>query len=185
MRIEALSIPEVKLIVPHRHTDDRGYLSEVYRHDRLHDAGIEFNVVQENHSYSRHTGTVRGLHYQLSPRAQAKLVRVVRGRIYDVAVDLRRGSPTFGEHVTAELSAEGGEQLFVPAGFAHGFCTLEPATDVVYLLDEVYSPEHERGLFWNDPALGIDWPVPFDQATLSERDLNHPPLDLLEERDLP
>ncbi len=115
--------------------------------------------IQDNQPRSRERGTIRGLHFQIAPFAQAKLVRVLRGAAYDVAVDLRRGSPTFGQSVGVELSAERGNQLFVPAGFAHGYCTLEPDTEVFYKVDAPYSREHERGLLWNDPALNIAWPI--------------------------
>ena len=178
-RLEPTAIPGVRRIVPVRHGDERGYLSEVYRADVLREAGIVFDAVQENHSYSRDAGTVRGLHFQLPPRAQAKLVRVVRGAVLDVAVDLRRDSPTFGRHVAVELSAESGEQLYVPAGFAHGFCTLEPQPEGVYLMDQTYAPEHERGLLWNDPALGIVWPVAPEKAILSAKDRANPTLETL------
>lgn len=175
------AIPDVKLIVPARYGDERGFLSEVYERSAFQEAGIGIEFVQENHSFSARRGTVRGLHFQVPPRAQAKLVRVSRGAILDVAVDLRPDSPTFGRHVSAVLSAENWHQLYVPVGFAHGFCTLEPDTEVIYKLSDVYAPEHERGVLWNDPALGIDWPVDAAVAIVSPRDRTHPRLAELEE----
>jgi dTDP-4-dehydrorhamnose 3,5-epimerase len=130
--------------------------------------------VQDNQSFSAQQGTVRGLHYQLPPFAQAKLVRAVSGRLLDVAVDIRRSSPTFGQAVAVELSAAGGEQLFIPAGFAHGFCTLEPDTSLAYKVDAYYSAAHDRGIRWNDPALRIDWPVSEAEAMLSDKDRKQP-----------
>lgn len=173
--------PDVKILVPERYGDGRGFLSEVWHRRALAEAGIAFDVAQENHSFSAEAGTVRGLHYQLPPNGQAKLVRVVRGAALDVAVDIRRGSPTFGRHVAVELSADAWNQLYIPEGFAHGFCTLEPNTHFVYKLSGYYAPDAERGLFWADPALGIDWPVHEAEAVLSDRDRRLPLLDDLEE----
>lgn len=170
MQVAALAIPDVKLITPSKHGDARGFFSEVYNRARFREAGIDLDFVQDNHSLSRPAGTLRGLHYQSPPAAQAKLVRVVRGRIWDVAVDLRRGSPSYGRHVAAELSAESWSQLLVPVGFAHGFCTLEPDTEVIYKVTSHYAPEHDRGLRWDDPALGIAWPVAADSVLLSDKD---------------
>ncbi|HEX6937786.1 MAG TPA: dTDP-4-dehydrorhamnose 3,5-epimerase [Longimicrobiales bacterium] len=181
LQVIPTAIPDVKVIVPARYGDERGFLSEVYERGAFLDAGIDVAFVQENHSYSARRGTVRGLHFQVPPRAQAKLVRVARGAILDVAVDLRPDSPTFGKHVSVVLSAENWNQLYVPVGFAHGFCTLEPDTEVIYKLSDVYAPECERGLLWNDPALGIDWPVDEATAILSPRDRTHPRLAELEE----
>jgi dTDP-4-dehydrorhamnose 3,5-epimerase len=124
-------------------------------------------------------GTVRGLHFQVPPRAQDKLVRVTRGSVFDVAVDLRRGAPTYGRHVAVTLSAANWEQVFIPRGFAHGYCSLEPDTEVLYKVTDYYSPEHDRGLLWNDPALGVKWPVPAEAALVSERDRRHPTLAAL------
>lgn len=172
MHIAALSIPDVKLITPKRFGDARGYLSEVYRADLLASAGFAQAFVQDNHTMSAAVGTVRGLHFQKPPHAQAKLVRVVRGRIFDVALDLRAASPTFGRHVAAELSAEIGVQMLVPVGFAHGFCTLEPNTEVLYKATDYYAPQADSGVLWSDPDLAIDWPVESAQAILSAKDAN-------------
>ena len=174
--ITSLSIPEVRLVVPDRFGDDRGFFSETYSRRAFAAAGIADEFVQDNHSFSAGVGTVRGLHYQIAPFAQAKLVRVVRGAVLDVAVDLRRGSPTFGSHVHVTLSAADFRQLFVPAGFAHGFCTLEPETEVVYKVTAYYSREHDRGIRWDDPALGIAWPVSAEAAVLSAKDRSLPRL---------
>ena len=174
--ITATSLPEVRLVLPDRFGDDRGFFSETYSRRALAAAGIADEFVQDNHSLSRGVGTVRGLHYQTAPFAQAKLIRVVRGTILDVAVDLRRGSPTFGRHIHATLSAANGSQLFVPVGFAHGFCTLEPNTEVVYKVTAYYSREHDRGIRWDDPALGIAWPVNAVSAVLSAKDMTLPRL---------
>ena len=174
MEVRELSIPEVKMLIPKRFGDDRGFLSEVYSRKALALAGIDVEFVQDNHSSSRRRGTVRGLHFQAPPRAQDKLVRVVRGSVFDVAVDLRQSSPTYGRHVSAVLSAEAWNQLLVPVGFAHGFVTLEPDTEVVYKASEHYAPDHDRGLLWNDPALGIRWPIPERDAVLSDRDRGQP-----------
>lgn len=170
------AFPEVKLIEPVRHGDSRGYFAETYNKRSFSDAGIDLEFVQDNHSLSELPGTIRGLHYQLPPYAQDKLLRVVRGAVFDVAVDIRRGSPTFGQHVCAIISAERGNQILVPQGFAHGFCTLEPATEVTYKVTNYYSPECDRGISWDDPELGIEWPLPLAGAVLSERDRHHPRL---------
>ncbi len=176
MKLIDTPIPNVKLLVPQRFEDPRGFFSETYHKRSLEEAGIDITFVQDNHSLSVQKNTIRGLHYQIPPFAQDKLVRVVRGAILDVAVDLRRRSPTFGQHVAVEISAQKWNQILVPIGFAHGFCTLEPNTEVIYKVTNYYSPEHDRGLLWSDPALGIDWPVSPDHATVSERDNNHPRL---------
>jgi len=176
MKIEDAGLPGLKLLTPKRIDDGRGFFSETYRHDALAEHGIDIAFVQDNHSLSLVAGVVRGLHFQSAPCAQAKLVRVVRGAILDVAVDIRRGSPTYGRHVAIELSAENWQQLFVPVGFAHGFCTLSEQTEVIYKVSEYYSAMDDRGLLWNDPALGIYWPVTADKAVLSERDRKHPTL---------
>jgi len=179
MRVEHLDIPDVLLILPTRHGDERGFFSETYRKDLLAQAGFDKEFVQDNHSLSRHRGVLRGLHFQIPPFAQDKLVRVVRGAILDVAVDIRKGSPTFGKHVAVELSAENWKQLLIPAGFAHGFCTLTPETEVLYKVTSPYSPEHDKGLAFNDSELAINWPFPESELILSEKDRRHPPLHAL------
>ena len=176
MRIVDCAIAGVKLVMPVRHADGRGYFAEIFREDALSAAGIEVRFVQENHSYSAARGVLRGLHFQVPPAAQAKLIRVSAGAILDIAVDLRARSPSFGRHVAVVLSAAAGDQLFVPEGFAHGYCTLEPETEVVYKVSRYYSPAHDRGLLWNDPALAIDWQLPESGPLLSERDRHHPVL---------
>jgi dTDP-4-dehydrorhamnose 3,5-epimerase len=175
MDVVRLAIDGPLLITPTRHLDERGFFSETYNAARLAEAGCETRFVQDNHSLSVQAGVVRGLHFQIPPKAQDKLMRVTRGRILDVAVDIRGGSPTYGRHVTAELSAENWAQLFVPAGFAHGFCTLEPETEVQYKVSDYYDPDLDIGLPWDDPDLAIDWPVLPGGAVLSARDRTHPP----------
>jgi dTDP-4-dehydrorhamnose 3,5-epimerase len=182
LHVEALSIPEVKIMTPPIFRDDRGFFSETYNAAALASAGINATFVQDNQSLSRAKGVIRGLHYQVAPRAQGKLVRVVRGAIFDVAVDIRRGSPHFGQHVTVTLSAENWSQVWIPAGFAHGFCTLEPDTEVIYKVTDYYAPECDRGIAFDDPALGIAWPVPANEATLSDKDRKHPTLAELDEQ---
>jgi dTDP-4-dehydrorhamnose 3,5-epimerase len=172
----ATAIPAVKLIIPSRISDQRGYFSEVYKRNEFEAAGIVVDFVQDNQSLSVLSPTVRGLHYQSHPFAQAKLVRVLRGRIFDVAVDLRGSSPTYGRYVSAELSAENGHQMFIPIGFAHGFCSLEPNTEVVYKVTNYYSRAHDLGIAWNDPAIGIKWPVSEAEAILSDKDKVQPRL---------
>lgn len=181
MDVQPLMIPDVRLLKPTKFADDRGFFSETYNKRQLGVAGITGEFVQDNHSLSRAKGVVRGLHFQTPPYAQDKLVRVVKGSIFDVAVDIRIGSPTYGRHVTAILSAENWHQLWVPKGFAHGFCTLEPETEVIYKVTAYYSQECDKGLAWDDPALGIEWPVTDDAALLSEKDRRHPVLSKLPE----
>lgn len=170
MHIAPTAIPEVRVLRPCVHRDRRGLFSEVWSAQAFVEARMAVDFVQDNHSRSTYQGTVRGLHFQAPPFAQAKLVRVVRGAVFDVAVDLRRGSPTYARHVGVTLSAEDWTQVLVPAGFAHGFVTLEPETEVLYKVSAPYAPEHERGIAWNDPALGIDWPVGEGDAVVSDRD---------------
>lgn len=165
-----LEIPGVVLVSPQRFGDARGYFSETYSLPVYAANGIEPDFMQDNESLSVIPGTVRGLHFQSPPFSQAKLVRVLRGAIYDVAVDIRKGSPTYGRSVGARLTAEHGEQLFVPSGFAHAFCTLEPDTQVAYKVDARYSREHDGGILWNDPDLGIQWPIAEEEAVLSDKD---------------
>lgn len=170
MRVDALAIPEVLLVTPRRFADDRGYFSETYNQRAFLENGIDARFVQDNQSYSARKGTVRGLHFQAPPHAQAKLVRVLAGAILDVAVDARKASPTFGKWVSAELSAENGAQIFVPAGFLHGFVTLEDETVVAYKVDAFYDRDSEGSVLWNDPDLAIDWRIGANRAMLSEKD---------------
>ena len=179
MDILSLPIPDVKLVRPRRFGDERGWFMETYRREALADAGVTDDFVQDNQSFSAARGTVRGLHLQRPPRAQAKLVRVLSGRILDVAVDLRVSSPTFGRHVAVEIPDDG-TSLFVPIGFAHGFCSLTENVVVAYKVSAVYAPGCEAGVRWNDPALGIDWPVSEEDATLSAKDRQLPLLAELE-----
>jgi dTDP-4-dehydrorhamnose 3,5-epimerase len=172
--IRATAIPAVKLVVPSRISDARGFFSETYRRSEFAAADISADFVQENHSLSVAAYTVRGLHYQTHPFAQVKLIRVLRGRIFDVALDLRASSPTYGRHVFVELSAENWHQLFVPIGFAHGFCTLESNTEVVYKVSNYYSRAHDFGVAWNDPDIGIKWPISESEAILSDKDKVQP-----------
>jgi dTDP-4-dehydrorhamnose 3,5-epimerase len=170
-----LAIPDIVEITPPRHGDDRGSFSEVYKRSELEAEGIQIDWIQDNQSFSADAGTVRGLHFQVPPATQHKLIRVLRGAIYDVAVDIRRGSPTYGKWVARELSAEKANQLLVPAGFAHGFMTLVGDTEVLYKVSAPWSPEHERAILWSDPTLGIDWPDVGREPTLSAKDRDAPP----------
>lgn len=181
MTITPQAIPAVLLIEPKRFGDARGFFSETFREDALAKAGFTARFVQDNHSLSAQVGTLRGLHYQRAPHAQDKLVRVVRGAILDVAVDIRAGSPSFGKSVAAKLSAEDGHQLLVPKGFAHGFVTLEPDTEVLYKVTNFYSSAHDFGLAWDDPELGIEWGIKPDAALLSDKDRKWPRLRDLDE----
>lgn len=165
-----LAIPGVIEVKPSRFGDERGFFSEVYNAAEYEKAGIEVSWVQDNHSYSRNVGVLRGLHFQKPPFAQAKLVRVTRGRVFDVAIDIRHGSPTFGRWVGLELSAEKWNQLFVPAGFAHAFVTLTLDVEFLYKVSNLYSPEHDRSIRYDDPAIAVDWPVSPEQLTLSDKD---------------
>jgi dTDP-4-dehydrorhamnose 3,5-epimerase len=160
----------VRLIQTKRFADERGWFSEVYNRDRFAELGIDVAFVQDNHSLSRPAGVLRGLHFQRPPHAQAKLVRCVRGRIWDVAVDIRQGSPTYGQWVGWELTAVEGEQLFIPAGFAHGFLTLEPNCEVVYKTSDFYAPDCDDGLIWDDPQIAIAWPAVEGGPVLSGKD---------------
>lgn len=173
MEIEALKIVEVKHIKPKKFGDDRGYFAEVFKAEWFRENIQDVSFVQDNESLSKQIGTVRGLHFQLEPYAQGKLVRCIRGSLFDVAVDIRTGSSTFGEWVGLVLSEENGEQLWIPEGFAHGFVTLSPNTVISYKVSSVYSAEHDRGLKWNDPAIGIAWPK-FDDYWLSDKDKKQP-----------
>jgi dTDP-4-dehydrorhamnose 3,5-epimerase len=174
MQIIETILPGVKLIEPAVFGDHRGFFVESYNEAAYHANGIGHAFVQDNHSLSVETGVLRGLHYQLNPKAQTKLVRVTAGAIYDVVVDIRKGSPTFGQWQGFILSSANKRQLLVPQGFAHGFCTLVPNCEVQYKVDALYSPEHDRGIAWNDPALHIDWPT--TKPILSDKDTKHPVL---------
>lgn len=176
MKVESLAIPEVKLVTPRIFRDDRGFFSETWNQRIFEQVGIAGAFVQDNQAYSRQRGTVRGLHFQVPPMAQDKLVRCTRGAILDVAVDLRRDSPTFGRHVSAVLSAENWTQMWVPKGFAHGYVTLEPDSEVVYKVTAYFAPGHDAGIAWNDPALGIDWRLGGFPPQLSDKDRKLPPL---------
>jgi len=174
MKFEALAIPDVIKITPIRYCDSRGYFSEIYKDRWFRDTIADCGFVQENQSLSLTAGTVRGLHFQAAPFDQGKLVHCLAGAIFDVAVDIRVGSSTFGKWVAAELTADNGDQLWIPAGFAHGFATLRPGTVVHYKVTAPYSAEHDRGFHWNDEGVGIDWPVTQDDALLSDKDRTQP-----------
>ncbi|UJF32081.1 dTDP-4-dehydrorhamnose 3,5-epimerase [Paenibacillus hexagrammi] len=178
MKVIATRLPEVLVFEPTAHGDHRGFFMESYNRQALAQFGMQHDFIQDNHSLSVQPGILRGLHYQLAPKAQTKLVRVLSGAVYDVVVDIRKGSPTFGEWVGVLLSADNKRQILVPKGFAHGVCTLVPNTELLYKVDEYYSPEHDRGIQWNDPQLGIDWPV--SSPVLSDKDRHHPPLQSAE-----
>ncbi len=179
MEVRAFPIDGPLLFTPPRFRDVRGFVSETFSVRAFREVVADVAFVQDNHAYSVATGTIRGLHFQAPPCAQGKLVRVVRGSAFDVAVDIRAGSATYGKHVAVELSADNWAQLWIPAGFAHGFCTLEPDTEVVYKMTDLYSPAHERGLAWDDPALAIQWPVPIADCIVSEKDRKQPRLSEL------
>lgn len=174
LQLMETEIVEVKLIFPPIHRDHRGFFSETYNKAGLGALGTDLVFVQDNHSLSVERGVVRGLHFQIPPFAQDKLVRVIRGSVFDVAVDIRRGSPTYGKHVARVINAADWNQFFVPIGFAHGFCTLEANTEVFYKVTNYYSPEHDRGLLWNDLDLGIAWPITEAEAILSDKDRQLP-----------
>jgi dTDP-4-dehydrorhamnose 3,5-epimerase len=176
MIAEATAIADVKLFTPQRFLDGRGFFSETWNQGRFAEAGVPGPFVQDNHAASLDRGVVRGLHLQIGPNAQGKLVRVVRGSIWDVAVDIRSRSPTYGRHVGAVLSAENWRQLWIPVGFLHGYCTLEPDTEVIYKVTAPWDRQAERGVIWNDPALAIPWPIAPPEAILSDKDLELPRL---------
>ena len=179
-----MSAPEVRPleldglleIRPRRFGDERGFFSEVWRDDWLDELGLGVRFVQDNHSYSKSRGVLRGLHFQSSPAAQDKLIRVARGSIFDVALDIRAGSPTFGRWAGVVLSAGEWNQLFIPKGFAHGFVTLDDETEVLYKVSDLYSPAHDRAIYFDDPAVGIAWPVDPASITVSEKDRTAPML---------
>jgi dTDP-4-dehydrorhamnose 3,5-epimerase len=176
LTVEAADIADVKIITPKQFGDRRGFFSEVYSRRHYVAAGIDLDFVQDNHALSADRGTMRGLHFQTPPFAQHKLVRVSRGRILDVVVDLRRSSASFGRHLAMEISAENWRQVLVPTGFAHGYLTLEPDTEVLYKVTNYYAPAHDFGLAFDDPTLAIDWGLPVDQMILSDKDRKHPRL---------
>lgn len=172
MELSFLKLKDALVLKPKIHGDHRGFFMESYNESIMKGLGVSYNFIQDNHSLSVEPGVLRGLHYQLKPKAQTKLVRVLSGAIYDVILDIRRSSPTFGQWIGVILSEFNKHQLLVPKGFAHGFCTLVPNTQVLYKVDEYYSPENDRGILWNDPVLKIDWPV--SDPKLSDKDLRHP-----------
>jgi len=174
LEVKSLRVPEIKLFRAERREDRRGYVVPTYNKAFFASLGIHTDFVHENHCFSPRRGTVRGFHYQLPPHGQAKLIRVTRGRILDVNVDLRKGSPTFGQHVEAELTPEGWNQILVPVGFAHCYCTLEDDTEVIFKLGSQFAPHHAVGLAWNDPDLGIRWPITPAEAIVLQRDLDRP-----------
>lgn len=174
MKIINTNLQDVVILQPNIYGDHRGYFMESYNQKVFEQLGLKYNFVQDNQSLSRNVGTIRGLHFQTNPRAQTKLVRCVKGAIYDVAVDVRKGSPTFGKWVGVILSEYNNRQLLIPKGFAHGFCTLVPDCIVSYKVDEFYSPDHDGGILWNDPELDIDWPT--SSPILSEKDSKLPTL---------
>lgn len=176
MNIEATHLEGVKILTPRRFGDSRGWFSETWNAQVLSEAGLDLGFVQDNHSFSAQRGTLRGLHYQRPPRAQDKLVRCTRGVIFDVAVDIRRGSPTFGQWTSVELSAENGRQLLVPKGFLHGFMTLTEDCEVQYKCTDLYAPECDGAILWNDPAIGVDWPLDVEPV-LSAKDIAAQRLD--------
>lgn len=181
LSVEPTALPEVKILTPRRFGDHRGFFAESWNRARMAEQGLDVDWVQDNHSLSHEVATLRGLHCQTPPFAQAKLVRCGRGRLFDVAVDVRRGSPRFGQWVGVELSAENGRQLFIPAGFLHGFVTRAPDTEVLYKCSAPYAPDHDRAVRFDDPALGIDWGLTAPPV-LSEKDAAAP---LLADADLP
>ena len=174
MDIKTTSLQGVLIVRVPRHADVRGYFCEPYNRRTFFQNGIDVDFVQDNFSFSAHAGTVRGLHFQIPPHPQAKLVRVLRGAILDVVVDLRANSPTCMKHIIVELTAGDGKQVFIPAGFAHGFRTIEPDTEVLYKVSDYYEPACDKGIRWDDPALAIPWGVPAGKAVVSERDARHP-----------
>ncbi|RKY39786.1 MAG: dTDP-4-dehydrorhamnose 3,5-epimerase [Candidatus Omnitrophota bacterium] len=172
-RFSRLAIPEVILIEPQVFEDERGFFMEVYVQEEFRKFGIKENFIQDNHSYSRR-GVIRGLHFQSGNRAQSKLVRCIKGEIFDVVVDVRKGSPSYGRYLSVILSEENRRMLYVPKGFAHGFCALKEGTEVVYKCDEIYSPAEEKGIIWNDKEINISWPI--TTPLLSLKDRSWPPL---------
>lgn len=180
MKITKTSLEDVFVIEPTVFGDHRGWFMETYSESKFQEAGIDLNFVQDNQSFSKTRGTLRGLHYQLNPKAQTKLVRCTKGAIFDVAVDIRKGSPSFGKWFGIELTAENKKQLLIPKGFAHGFMTLTSDVEVQYKVDELYAPDCDSGIIWNDPQVGIEWPIDITPV-LSEKDEKAP---LLKEADI-
>jgi dTDP-4-dehydrorhamnose 3,5-epimerase len=176
MQIERFDIPDIFAMVPPKRADHRGFFSETYRREALAAEGLNQSFVQENHVYSAERGVLRGLHFQVPPQAQGKLVRCVRGAILDVGVDIRKASPCYGRHIAVELSAANWKQLWLPPGFAHGYVTLEPDCEVIYKVTDYWAPDCERGIAWDDPALGIDWRISAADAILTDKDRSHPAL---------
>jgi dTDP-4-dehydrorhamnose 3,5-epimerase len=170
MIVEPTALPDVMLVTPRRFLDGRGFFSETWNQSRFAEAGIRGPFVQDNHAMSADRGVIRGLHLQIAPNAQGKLVRVVRGSIWDVAVDIRPGSATYGRHASAVLSAENWRQLWIPDGFLHGYCTLEAETEVIYKVTAPWDRQAERGVIWNDPTLAVPWPIDAADAILSDKD---------------
>ena len=180
LEIRKLALPEILEVKPRKFGDDRGFFAETYNRERFHDHGVAIDWMQDNQSFSAEAFTLRGLHYQEPPFAQDKLVRVLKGRILDVAVDIRTGSPQFGRWVSLELSADDFNQILVPAGFAHGFLTLEPDTEVFYKVSARYSAEHDRSIRFDDPDIGIDWPLEGRTPILSAKDAAAPRLSQIQ-----
>ena len=174
MDVSETNLPEVKLITPPRFGDKRGFFSETYNRRAFAEIGISTDFIQDNHAYSAEVGTLRGLHFQAAPSTQAKLVRVLRGAILDVVVDIRHGSPHFGKHIMVELTAEGGQQILCPKGFAHGLLTLMPNTEFAYKVDAYYAPDLDYGIRFDDPDLAIDWPFDKTKLILSDKDRKQP-----------
>ena len=170
MNVESLAIPDVKLLTPPRFNDPRGFFSETWKQGAFAEAGVPGPFIQDNHAVSTARGVLRGLHCQIGQNAQGKLVRCTRGAIYDVAVDIRHGSPTFGKWVGAEISADNWTQIWVPVGFLHAYCTLTQETEVIYKVTGRYDKPAERGVIWDDPDLGIEWPGPAAEVILSDKD---------------
>lgn len=181
MQIEETALPGVLILTPPRHADTRGFFSESWNAKTMADAGLNYSFVQDNHSLSKVAGTLRGLHFQTSPHAQAKLVRCGRGSLFDVAVDIRHGSPTFGKWVGVELNFDNGRQLLIPEGFLHGFITRVPMTEIIYKCTDTYAPECDAAVRWDDPDIGIDWDLRGRTPILSEKDAKAPPLAVVEQ----
>jgi dTDP-4-dehydrorhamnose 3,5-epimerase len=176
MKVKQLGLEGLLVFSPAKHGDHRGFFSETFRSDALREQGVAFDFVQDNHAYSSARGVLRGLHYQIPPHPQGKLVRCIKGSILDVGLDIRMGSPTFGRHVEIELSASNWKQLWLPPGFAHGYITLEPDCEVIYKVTDYYAKDCERGIAWDDPNLSIDWRLSPDSIVLSDKDRENPTL---------